>query len=119
MKLLSASNLNGNRRLYQRTAISHSAEGRDLRDVSAIRRFVKKDAVEPNRAEGRPTEAETIGFSKRPSQQAILLAGPSDWNHAMRMQLNSGSSRIIINNKRRNKKGKPRHEEAKHHHERS
>ena len=117
MKLLSASNLNGNRRLYQRTAISHSAEGRELRDVSAIRRFVKKDAVEPNRAEGRPTEAE-IGFSKRPSQQAILPAGPSDWNHAMRMQLTAARRIIIINNKRRNKKGKPRHEEPKHHHER-
>jgi hypothetical protein len=43
-------------------------------------------------AAGRSTEAEIDRILEGPFRQTILPVRPSDWNHAMRMQLNNGSS---------------------------
>ena len=114
MKLLSASNLKRKRRFYQWIAVQSNTQTE--RGESEIRRSVKRDAVERNRAGGVLPRQRSIRFSNIRSRQAILPAGPSDWNHAMRMQLNSGSPHH--HTQTRNKKGKPRHEEPKHHYER-
>ena len=56
MRFLSASNLNGKSRFDQWIAIGSNTQAE--RGESEIRRSLKRDAVERNRAGGRPTEAE-------------------------------------------------------------
>jgi hypothetical protein len=116
MKLLSASNLNGNRRLYQWTAISHSAEGTDQPDVSAIRRLAKKTRLNPIAPRGVLPRQRKDSRRDLPGKRSSQLDPRTG---TTRCACSSAAARrIITNNQQRNKKGKPRHEEPKHHPER-
>jgi hypothetical protein len=86
------------------------------RGESEIRRSLKRDPVERNRAGGRPTEAEMDKIL----EHTFPASDPPSWTLGLEPRdAHAAKQRPPHHHTQtRNKKGKPRHEEPKHHYER-